>query len=354
MTLRLAKLAAAAAIVLAPLAAFADVKLTGAGATFPKPLYDRWVAEYSAKNPGVMIDYQGGGSGAGIKGITEKTIDFAGSDAPMSKSELEKLGGAEVVHIPTVAGAVVAAYNLPGVTDLKLSGPVLADIYAGKIAKWNDAKIAQLNPGMTLPDTAITPVYRTDGSGTNFVFTSYLSEVSPTFKSAVGMGKQVKFPSGQGGKGSDGVTAVVQSTPGAVGYVELNFAVNNNLSHAMMQNKAGKFVKASPESVSAAGKGSMAEMMGDSLACDIWNADGEMAYPIAAYTYVIVYKDLNYLKDKEKAAALAKFIKWSVGDGQQQAASMSYAPLAPEVKAKIDAQLGKMMYDGKPMMATGM
>ena len=244
--------AAVAALALTASVSFAETRLQGAGATFPNPLYQKWVSEYQKSHPDVKIDYQGIGSGGGIKGITEKTIDFAGSDAPLSKKEQEVMGGPDkIVQIPSTAGGVVPAYNLRGIDSLKLSGEVIADIYLGKITKWNDPKIAELNGGVSLPDQVITPAYRTDGSGTNFVFTNYLATQSEEFKGSVGIGKQVKWPLGQGGKGNDGVAAIVQQTAGAIGYIEQAYADQNKISYAAVKNKAGKFVKASPAAVSA-------------------------------------------------------------------------------------------------------
>jgi phosphate transport system substrate-binding protein len=323
-----------------------QTRIQGAGASFPNPLYQKWVVEYGKIHPDVKIDYQSIGSGGGIKGITDKTVDFAGTDAPMSKKEREA-AGAEIAHLPTVAGSVVAAFNLPDFKgDLKLSGPILADIYLGKIAKWNDAKIAALNGDLKLPDLAITPVYRTDGSGTNFVFTNYLTTQSETFLKEVGPGKQVKWPLGQGGKGSEGVTAAVQSTKGSIGYVEMNYAVENKLPFALLQNKDGKFVKASPDSVAAAGEGAL-KAMEKSLAVDLWNQSGEAAYPIAAFTYILVYQDLSYMKDQAKAKALVDFLWWATHDGQKMAADMQYAPLSPGVQKKVEQAIGSLMFDGK-------
>jgi phosphate transport system substrate-binding protein len=322
----------------------ADTNLSGGGATFPAPIYKRWVEEYQKQHPDVKINYEAQGSGFGIKGITQKTLDFAGSDAPMSKKEMDEAakGGGEVVHLPTVAGAVVAAYNLPGYGgELKLTGPVLAEIFMGKITKWNDARIAALNSGAALPDTSITPVYRTDGSGTNFVFTNYLATQSEGFKSSVGAGKEVKWPTGQGGKGNAGVTAVVQQTNGAIGYVELNYALQNKLGFALLQNKDGNFVKASADTVAAAGEGAV-DQMGKSLAVNIWNQSGKDAYPISAFTYMIVYKDLNYLKSPDKKQALVDFLKWAEHDGQQMAKEMDYAPLSPSVQKKVDAAIDSL------------
>jgi len=346
----LKKTAAVAVLALSGTVAMAETKLTGAGATFPNPIYQKWVAEYQKSHPDVKIDYQSIGSGGGIKGITEKTIDFAGSDAPMSKKELAAAGG-EIVHIPTVAGAVVAAYNLPDFKgELKLDGPTLAEIFHGKITKWNDPKIAALNEGTSLPAVGITPAWRTDGSGTTFVFTNYLATQSNEFKNAVGMGKQVKWPTGQGGKGNEGVTAIVQGTPGAIGYVELNYATQNQIAFATMKNKDGKFVKCSPDSVAAAGAGAVGKM-DKSLAVDIWNQGGDESYPIAAFTYIIVYKDLGYLKDQGKAKALVDFLKWATTEGQSTAKEMDYAPLAAPVQKKVADALATLTWSGSPVAA---
>jgi len=267
--------------------AVAETRINGAGATFPNPIYQRWVVDYQKAHPDVKIDYQSIGSGGGIKGISDKTIDFAGSDTPMNKKELQA-AGAPVVHIPTVAGSVVMAYNLPGFQgEIRLTGQLIADIYVGRIAKWNDAKIGAINAGANLPDLGITPVWRTDGSGTSFVFTNYPVTQSDEFAGSIGAGKQVKWPVGQGGKGNDGVTAVVQSTPGAMGYVEMNFATATKIPFALVRNRDGRFVKASADTVAAAGEGVL-EQMKQTLAVDLWNQPGENAYPIAAFTYVIV------------------------------------------------------------------
>ena len=332
--------------------ASAAVRLQGAGATFPNPIYQRWVTAYQKKNPDVRIDYQSIGSGGGIKGITGKTIDFAGSDAPMTAKEQQSAGG-NIVHIPTVAGSVVPAYNLPGFQgELKLSGEVLAGIYMGTITSWNDPKITELNEGARLPNTPITPAWRTDGSGTTFVFTSYLGTQSEEYKSSVGVGKSVDWPAGQGGKGNEGVAAIVQQTPGALGYVELNYATQNNLPFASVRNKAGKFVKASPETVAAASAGAV-QKMGNSLAVDIWNQDGENAYPISAFTYVIVFKDLGYLRDQGKAQALVNFLNWATTEGQPIAAEMDYAPLADGVRQKVAQQLNQLTFNGRPLRGSG-
>jgi phosphate transport system substrate-binding protein len=349
MTTLIRKAAAAVLAVGAGLAAAstasAATRIEGAGATFPNPIYQRWVTEYQRSHPDVQINYQSIGSGGGIKGVINKTVDFAGSDAPMSKSELGQAGAA-VVHIPTVAGSVVAAYNLPGFQgELKLDGPTLAGIFMGTISSWNDPAIAALNEGARLPNTAITPAWRTDGSGTTFVFTSYLATQSEEWKSTVGAAKSVEWPAGQGGKGNEGVSAIVQQTPGAIGYIELNYATQNRLPFASMKNQAGKFVKASPETVSAAGEAALKKM--NNGIADIWNQPGDNAYPISAYTYVIVYQDLGSLKDRNKARALVDFLTWATGEqGQRIAAEMDYAPLAPSVRQKVTEQLNKLTFGG--------
>ncbi len=326
----------------------ADVKLSGAGATFPAPIYQRWISEYQKSHPEVKIDYVANGSGAGIGAITKKVVDFGASDAPLSKKDIVALGGDDkVVQIPTVAGAVVVAFNLPGYDgDLKLDGPAIADIFLGNIKKWNDAKIAALNPGAKLPDLGITPVYRTDGSGTNYIFTNYLSGQSADFATKVGAGKAVEWPTGQGGKGNDGVTAIIHDTKGAVGFVELAYALQNKVPFADLKNKDGEFVKATADSVSAAGEGAVSHM-DKSLAVNIWDQPGKKAYPISSFTYIIVYKDLAYLNDASKAKTLVDFLSWATSDGEKLAASLDYAPLSDGVQKKVAAVIGELTWDGK-------
>ncbi len=351
--LNLIKKAAVAAVVLGACGvAQAAVRLQGAGATFPNPIYQRWVSEYQKQHPDVQIDYQSIGSGGGIKGITQKTVDFAGSDAPMSKKELAVAGGA-LVHIPTVAGSVVPAYNLPGFSgELKLSGDVLAEIFMGKISSWNDPKIAALNEGAKLPATAITPAWRTDGSGTTFVFTNYLTTQSEEYKNTVGAGKSVEWPAGQGGKGNEGVAAIVQSTPGALGYIEVNYATQNKIPFASMKNKSGKFVKASPETVAAAGAGAVSKMKAGALAVEIWNQSGDTSYPIAAYTYIIVYKDLSNLASAQKAQALVDFLSWATSGGQALAGEMDYAPLAADVQKLVAEEISGLTFKGQAVKSS--
>jgi len=330
-------------------------RLQGAGATFPAPYYKRLVAVYQELHPDVLIDYQSIGSGGGIRAITDKTVHFCGSDVPMSKKELLGAGGADnIVEVPFCAGGVVPTYNLPGITaSLKLTGKLLADIYLGRVTEWNDPAIASLNPGVQLPNTQITLVWRTDGSGTTFIFTNYLATQSDDFLTSVGMGKQVQWPVGQGGKGNEGVTAVVQQTVGSIGYVEQSYADNNNLTCGSVENKDGNFVKASPDTVSHSGAGAVSGMNGDILAANIWNQPGAEAYPISSFTYLIVYKDLKNLPNKQAAQALVDFLWWATHDGQRYAAGLDYAPLAPEVQAKVEQALKSITYKGQPLVMGG-
>jgi phosphate transport system substrate-binding protein len=332
-----------------PTAAIAKTRLQGVGATFPAPFYKRLVVVYEEQHPDVLIDYQSIGSGGGIQAITKKTAHFAASDAPMSKKELEAAGGAaNIVEIPTCAGGVVAIYNVRGISvPLKLTGGLLADIYLGKVNQWNDKAIAGLNPDVTLPDLPITPVWRTDGSGTTFIFTNYLATQSEDFLATIGMGKQVQWPVGQGGKGNEGVTAVVQQTVGGLGYVEQSYADNNRLLYGLMKNKNGKFIKASPETVSKAGSRANFGTNNQILAANIWDQAGEDAYPIASFTYLIVYQDLHNLPNKQAAQAFLDFLWWATHDGQRFATELGYAPLAPEVRAKVEAALKTITYRGE-------
>jgi phosphate transport system substrate-binding protein len=329
----------------------AATRLQGAGATFPAPFYKRLVVVYQQKHPNVLIDYQSIGSGGGIKAITDKTVDFCGSDAPMTKKELAEAGGeANIVEVPSCAGGVVAIYNVPGLKDgLKFSGGLLANIYLGKVNHWDDPAIAALNPGVELPNLAVTPVWRTDASGTTFIITNYLATQSDEFVTTIGVGKQVQWPFGQGGKGNEVVTAVVQQTEGGIGYVEQSYADNNHLLSGLMKNKAGKFVKASPETVSKAGAGAEFKKGESLLAADIWNQPGDEAYPIASFTYLIVPKDLKNLQNKDAAQDLADFLWWSTHEGQGYATDLGYAPLAPEVQAKVEKALKGLTYKGESL-----
>ncbi len=314
-------------------AAFAQMKLNGAGATFPYVIYSKWFDVYSKKS-GVEFNYQSIGSGGGIKQVTEGTVDFGASDAFLTDAQMSAIKDkqqSDVVHIPTVMGAVVITYNLPAAgKDLRLSPDVLAGIYLGQITNWNDAKIAAINPGKSLPDQAIIVSHRSDGSGTTNIFTDYLMKVSKLWAVNIGKGTSVNWPVGLGGKGNEGVAGIVKQSEGAIGYVELAYAVQNNLSYALLQNKSGNFVQASFDAVSAAAA-SFADNMPSDFRLMITDAGGKDAYPICGFTWLLIYKDM---KDKSKAQEIAKFLKWAMTDGQSYAKDLYYAPL-PEAVAKL-------------------
>ncbi len=320
------------------------ILINGAGATFPYPIYSKWFSDYNKAHPSVQINYQSIGSGGGIKQITERTVDFGASDAPMTNEEMAKAPG--IQHIPTVLGAVVVIYNEPAVHGLKLNAETLAGIFLGKISKWNDPAIAALNAGAKLPDTSIVVAHRSDGSGTTAVFTDYLAKVSPEWKSGPGAGKSVNWPTGLGGKGNEGVTGIVKQTEGAVGYVELAYANQNKLPVAELKNKSGAFVKPSLESVSAAA--SKVEMP-DDYRVSITDPEGKDAWPISSFTYLLVYKDQQ---DKEKGDALLKFIWWAAHDGQKSAPALDYGPLPHAVVQKVEKTLKSMTVQGKPTLAS--
>ncbi len=323
----------------------ASVELHGAGATFPAPLYAKWIAQYNTLSSSVKADYQAIGSGGGIKGITDKTVQFAGSDAPLTDEQLKAAPG--VLHLPTVAGPVVVVYNLPEAKNLTLNGDVLAEIFLGKITKWSDPKIAALNAGVQLPATDITVVHRSDGSGTTWIFTNYLSKVSADWKAAAGFATSLKWPTGLGGKGSDGVAQNVQNAAGSIGYAELAYAENAKLPYATMINKAGKPVRPTVESVIEAAKNS--SDFPDDLRLSITDAPGDGSYPISGYTYLLVYEDLSYLKNIDQATQIVTFINWGVHEGQAMA-KPAYAPLSPELQTKVEAKLKSVKFDGKPVL----
>jgi phosphate transport system substrate-binding protein len=321
--------------VLAVLCAFVasaePLLITGAGATFPYPLYSKWFSEYNKLHPDIRFNYQSIGSGGGIRQVTDKTVDFGASDAPMTDEELSK--AASVIHVPTVLGAVVVVFNVKGVEQLKLSPETLAGIFLGTVKTWNDPALAKENPGVSLPATPITVVHRADGSGTSAIFTDYLAKVSPEWKAKVGAGKSVKWPVGLGGKGNEGVTGLVKQTGGTLGYVELAYANQNKLTTAALKNKAGHYVRPSIESTSAAAAG--AAIPADFRA-SLTDASGETAYPISAFTYLLVD---TAPKDAAKAQALQKFLAWAVHDGQKLASPLDYAPLPPAVVSRVDAKI---------------
>lgn len=321
------------------------VRLNGAGATFPNPIYQKWFSEYNKIATNARFDYQSIGSGGGIKQIKERTIDFGGTDKPMDDADL-KASSVPILHIPTVLGAVVATYNLPEVkTDLKLTPEALAGIFLGHIKKWNDPAIAATNPGVNLPAKDITVVHRSDGSGTTFVWTDYLSKVSPEWKEKVGSGTAVNWPVGIGAKGNEGVTGQVKQTPDSIGYVELIYAEQNQLPSAWIKNSSGEFVQASLDSVTAAAAGA-AGTIPDDLRVSITNALGKGAYPISSFTYLLVYQEQP---DKAKGKELVNFLWWAIHDGQPLAKQMGYAPLPPEVVAKAESKIKSITYQGKPL-----
>lgn len=325
-----------------------EVGLNGAGATFPYPLYSKWVSEFQKQNPKIQINYQSIGSGGGIRQIIERTVDFGATDAPMSDEQLAKAPG-KLVHIPTTLGAVVVTYNLPEVGTLKLDGEALAAIFLGQITAWNDPRLAALNPGVSLPERPIAVVHRSDGSGTTAIFTDYLAKVSPAWTEKVGKGTSVSWPLGLGAKGNEGVTGQLKTTPGAIGYVELAYAVQSRLPVAALENRAGAFVAPTIDGITAAAAGVAASMPAD-LRVSIVDAPGEKAYPISAFTYVLVYADTP---DARRGEALARFLWWAVHEGQQFAPPLHYARLPPEVVAKVEARLKGLQSGGKPLLPPG-
>jgi phosphate transport system substrate-binding protein len=321
------------------------ISLNGAGATFPYPLYSKWISEYNKLYPSVKINYQSIGSGGGIRQIIAGTVDFGATDAPMKEDEAKQAPG-KLFHIPATIGAVVVAYNLPEVTSpLKLSPEVLVDIYAGKIKKWNDAKIKADNADAKLPAKEISVVYRTDGSGTTAVFTDYLAKISADWKEKIGAGKSVNWPTGLGAKGNEGVTGQVKTTPYTIGYIERAYASQNKLPMVELKNKAGKFVAPTIEAMSAAAE---AVEMPDELFVSLSNADGEGAYPITGYSYLLVYENA---KDPVKGEALAKYLWWGLHDGQKFSKDLDYAPLPAKVLTKVEARLKELRSGDKKLLS---
>jgi phosphate transport system substrate-binding protein len=321
-----------------------DVDLTGAGATFPAPIYKKWSDEYATKT-GVKINYQSIGSGGGIKQLQEQTVDFGASDSPMSDGDMAAAKGGAVLHIPTVLGPVVITYNVPGLTaPLKLTGPVIADLFLGKITKWNDPRIAALNAGVKLPAQDVLVVHRSEGSGTTFILSDYLSAISPEWAKAPGKGKDLKWPAGLGAKGNEGVSGQVKQTAGAIGYVELSYAKQNALPAAEVKNAAGNFVAPTIESVTAAAAGALEKLPPDSdYRISIVNAPGAQAYPISSLTWILVYKNQS---DPVKGKKLVDFLRWALHDGEQFASTLDYAPLPAALVARLDNQLAAISFAG--------
>jgi phosphate transport system substrate-binding protein len=308
--------------------ASAQLTINGAGATFPYPIYSKWFDDYTKVDPSVRFNYQSIGSGGGQKQITAQTVDFGASDGPMSDENLAKAPG-KIWHIPTVAGADVVTYNLPGSPALKFDADTIAGIFLGQIKKWNDPKIAALNAGVNLPDQEIVVVHRSDGSGTTYIWTDYLSKVSAEWKQKVGTNTSVNWPTGLGGKGNEGVAGQVKQTPGAVGYVELIYAIQNKMPYAEVKNSAGKFVKPSVESITAA---VATAQIPEDFRFSITNAPGNDSYPIAGATWLLVYEQQ---KDAAKGKKLVEFLKWALTKGEDMAKDLDYAPLPPELRDRV-------------------
>jgi len=320
--------------------ASAQLLINGAGATFPYPLYSKWFDVYTKVDPTVRFNYQSIGSGGGIKQLGNRTVDFGASDAPMNDEQL-KTAPDKILHFPTVLGAVVVTYNVPElIQPLKLTGPVVANIYLGKISKWNDPAIAELNPDIALPDINIVVCHRSDGSGTTYVFADYLSKVSAEWKKDVGKSTAVKWPVGLGGKGNEGVTALVQQTNGAIGYVELIYAVNNKLPVAPIRNRDGKWIEASVKTVNAA---AAAVNMPADFRVSITDAPGPDSYPISSFTYLLVYQRQS---DAAKGKAIVGFLNWMLHEGQQYAPPLAYAPLPAGVVSAEEAQVKAVAIPG--------
>jgi phosphate transport system substrate-binding protein len=331
----------AGVLVLTVLPARAALLINGAGATFPYPLYSKWFDEFHKRNSDAQINYQSIGSGGGIRQVLEGTVDFGASDGPMTDEQLAQ-AKIPILHLPTVLGAVVPTYNLAGVEKLRFGPDAIAGIYLGKITHWNDPAIAADNPGVKLPAAAIVPIHRSDGSGTTYIFTDYLSKVSPAWQQSVGKGTSVNWPVGLGGKGNEGVAGLVKQTPNAIGYVELIYAVQNKLPYGDVRNKSGKFVEATLESVTAAAAAAAANMPED-FRVSITDAAGADAYPIASFTWLLVP---TRIPDADKGAALRRFLDWMLADGQHLAAPLNYAPLPPAVIAMEQKALGKIQVGG--------
>ena len=310
--------------------------INAAGATFPAPIYQKWFQDFNKLHPDIQINYQSIGSGGGIRQLTEGTVDFGASDMPMTDDQLSKVTKSKVLHFPTVLGGVVPTYNVAGVSaPLKFSGEALAGIFLGNIKKWNDPVIKKDNPGVNLPGEDITVVHRSDGSGTSFVWTDYLSKVSPEWKSKVGANTSVNWPVGLGGKGNEGVSGLVKQTPSSIGYVELIFAAQNKMEYGAVKNAAGNFVKADVASVTEAAAGAAKEMPAD-FRVSITNAPGKNAYPISSFTWILMPDTIS---DATKKKSIKDFLAWMLTTGQGDAAGMSYAPLPKPIVAKEQKQI---------------
>jgi phosphate transport system substrate-binding protein len=322
-----------------------EIELTAAGATFPYPLYSKMFDIYNQTH-GAKVNYQAIGSGGGIRQLTNKTVDFAGSDAIMSDKDLSE-ASAPVLHIPTCAGAVVITYNLAGNPQLRFTPDVIADIFLGKINKWNDPRLSSINPGVKLPGTHLTVVHRSDGSGTTFIFSGYLSKVSMEWKEKVGSGTSLNWPTGLGGKGNPGVAGLVQQTPGSIGYVELIYALQNKMPYGTVKNKKGNFVTATLTSTSMAADTNLP----DDMKVMLTDTDAPEGYPISGFTWILVYEDLNYGgRTEEKAKEVVKLLWWMTHEGQKYAEPLDYAPLSKKAVEKAEKLIKSVMYKGSPIM----
>jgi len=340
--MRFSRLIAAAALATAIVrpGAAQTVQINGAGATFPYPIYSKWFTEYNKIHPEVEINYQSFGSGGGIRQLTNRTVFFGATDGPMTKDQLLAAPGS-ILHLPTVLGGVVPIYNIDGVeAELKFSGPLLADIFLGKVTKWNDPSIMKLNPRVSLPGGDITVVHRSDGSGTTYIFVDYLGKVSPDWKKAVGIATSVNWPTGVGGKGNEGVAGLVKQMPGSIGYVELIYALQNKIDFGSVQNAAGEFVRASLDSVTRAAAATKGKMPPD-FRVSITNAPGAGVYPISSFTWLLFYESP---KDKRAARTMTDFMRWALHDGQKYCADLGYAPLPEEVVALEMEALKKIRF----------
>jgi phosphate transport system substrate-binding protein len=324
-------IAAATASTLAVGATAQTIQINGAGATFPYPIYSKWFSEYNKLHPEVQVNYQSIGSGGGIRQVQAQTVFFGATDGPMTPDQLQQSPG-KILHFPTVLGADVPVYNIPNVTaELKFTGPLLADIFLGKITKWNDPAIAKVNAGVNLPASDITVVHRSDGSGTTYIWVDYLAKVSAEWKTKVGVNTSVNWPTGVGGKGNEGVAGLVKQTPGSIGYVELIYATQNNISYGSVQNMSGEFTKATEKSVTAAAALAAAKMPLD-FRVSITNAEGSGVYPVSSFTWLLLYENP---KDKARSKVMVDFMKWALTDGQKFAGPLGYAPL-PEPVVKLE------------------
>ena len=310
-------------------AAGAKIQINGAGATFPYPIYSKWFDEYHKQHETIEINYQSIGSGGGIRQVSNETVFFGATDGPMTDEQL-KAAPCAILHFPMVLGADVPIFNLPGVAELKFTGPLLADIFLGKVKKWNDQAIAKVNTGVTLPNTEITVVHRSDGSGTTYIWADYLSKVSPEWKEKVGVSTAVNWPAGVGGKGNEGVAGLVRQTPGSIGYVELIYALQNTTAFGSVQNANGEFVKATTESVTAAAAAAAGTMPAD-FRVSITNAAGAGAYPVSSFTWLLLYEAPN---DTARSKAMVDFVRWALTDGQQLSSQLGYAPLPAALVAQ--------------------